>query len=172
VAIDRLQRLIAATPSQASAHWALGYVHLMLGQWADAIKEFELYQRAIPDHPDTRAYRAYAHAQLGNIQEARVLAVEAEQMLTKYRVPPFYTRAVIAVATGHGDDVVPLLRQARDERDAKFAHYLGSIDPVFSRVRSDPRVTAITTTLTKAGLTPCRLPSGSPPDTPQRTSTR
>jgi serine/threonine-protein kinase len=161
VAIERLRSLLSSSDFKA-ANWALAYAHMMKAEWREAIRVLDVFRSAIPAADLAVAiYGAHAYKQLGDVVRSRQLLSEGRQAAE--RVAPqspsiAYVRAALAAVSGQREDALEWLRRAIVERDSAMPFNLASVDPVFTELRSDPRYLAITTQVTKAGLTPCQAP--------------
>jgi len=161
VAIERLRSLLSSSDF-TSARWGLGYAHLMVGEWREAIRVFDSHRGTFPEQdPELNIYEAFAYKQLGDVARSRQFLdagrVAAERLSPK---PPSiaYRRAAMAAIADQPEEALEWLRRAVVERDPMMPFNLASIDPVLAPLRSDPRYLAITTSVTKAGLTPCAPP--------------
>jgi serine/threonine protein kinase/tetratricopeptide (TPR) repeat protein len=159
VAVERLRSLLSASDFN-SANWGLGYAHLMLGEWRDAISTLELLRTLDPElEPSIDSYEAFAYKQLGDEGRTRQLLSEAERSLERLspQLPSTaYLRATFAAVAGEREKALEWLRRAVAERDSTLPFNLASIDPLFVGLRPDPRYLAITTPVTRAGLSPCQ----------------
>ena len=147
-AIAQYQKALEMDQNSGYAHWALGNVYLHKGMHEQAIAE---YQKSIPlsgDSPDEPASLAYVYAISGKMQEARQILGDLQQRAKRSYVAPTMIASVYA-ALGEKDQAFAWLDKAYEERD--FILIFLKVDPMFDRLRSDPR---FATLLRRIGLPP------------------
>lgn len=135
-AIKQYEKALEMDQNSGYAHWALGNVYLHKGMREQAIAA---YQKSIPlsgDSPDEPASLAYAYAISGKTHEARQILAELQQRSKRSYVAPTMIAFVYA-GLGDRDQAFAWLDTAYEERD--FLLVLLKVDPMFDRLRSDPR---------------------------------
>jgi tetratricopeptide (TPR) repeat protein len=134
----------------------------MVREWREAIQVFDRFRGTVPElDSSVDSYEAFAYKQVGETARARQLLSSARrgaEQLAPQLPSIAYLRATFAAVEGQHEDALEWLRRAVVERDSTMPFYLASVDPVFAELRADPRYLAITTSVTKAGLTPCQPP--------------
>ncbi|UCG88975.1 MAG: protein kinase [Gemmatimonadota bacterium] len=118
----------------------LGQAYLQLGRHEEAIAAFEKEVALSPERPTTSAYLAAAHALAGDADRARELLDQLRDRATGAFVSCF-DYALIHFALGEDDVGFHWLTCAYEER-APWLVWLG-VDPMFDRVRPDPRLRAL-----------------------------
>jgi serine/threonine-protein kinase len=147
-AIAAYQKTFEMDPNSGFAHWALGRAYVEKGLYGEAIAAF---QKAIPlsgDSPDEWASLACAYAQSGRKTEARKIIDDLKEQSKKRYVAPSVIAATYA-ALGERDQGFVWLDKAYDEHD--FILVLLKVEPMFDKLRTDPRFTVL---LKRVGLEP------------------
>jgi tetratricopeptide (TPR) repeat protein len=171
VAIVRLRSLLSSSDFK-TANWGLAYAHLMVADWREAIRVLEVLRGTYPElDASIDSYEAFAYKKLGDAARSRQLlnnARRAAERLSSQLPSVAYIRATFAAVADQREDALENLRRAVVEHDSSLPFNLASVDPLFEELRADPRYLAITTPVTKAGLTPCQPPrETSPAQTPE-----
>jgi hypothetical protein len=122
------------------AHLFLGLALAQLGIFDEAVSELERADVVFGGSGLFRAAKAYALALGGRTTEAeRILGEFGEPFQSMY-VPRYYV-AGTRVAMGQTDRAFEQLERAYTERD--FWMTFLNVDPMFDRIRSDPRFIAL-----------------------------
>jgi len=125
----------------------LGQAYLQLGRHSEAIAAFEKEVALSPERPTTLAHLAVAYARAGDAARARTLLDQLHERASDAFVSCF-DYALVHFALEEDDAGFRWLSLAHDER-APWLVWLG-VDPMFDRVRQDPRLQGL---LQKMGLT-------------------
>ena len=147
-AIAAYQKTLGMDPNSGFAYWALGRAYLEKGMYADAIAAF---QKALPlsgDSPDESASLGCAYARSGRKAEARKIIDELKEQSKRRYIAPSVIAAIYA-DLGEKDEGFIWLDKAYEEHD--FILVLLKVEPMFDKLRSDPRFTAL---LKRVGLEP------------------
>ncbi|HKP13572.1 MAG TPA: protein kinase [Blastocatellia bacterium] len=134
-AVAQLRRTLDMDANFAEAHFHLAMVYEAKRMYAEAIAEFEKAAELFAD-PAMKVWEARAYALSGNRKEAeRFINRESEAAKTRYVAP--YPIATIYAAMGDNDRAMAYLEKVFDEH-SYYVVWL-NLDPVFDRLRSDPR---------------------------------
>jgi DNA-binding winged helix-turn-helix (wHTH) protein/TolB-like protein/Flp pilus assembly protein TadD len=134
-AIKHHQRALELNPRFFRSQLAIGRAHVQVGKYEEGIAEIK---KAISFRDETTAIAALGHAYAvaGRHAEARKVIDQLEQLSKRTYVPPYFI-AVIYAGLGERDQMFAWLEKAYQERHP-FMTLIG-VEPVFDRVRSDPR---------------------------------
>jgi tetratricopeptide (TPR) repeat protein len=134
-AIEHHQRALELNPRFFRSQLAIGHAHVQLGKYEEGIAEIK---KAISFRDETTAIAAVGHAYAvaGRHAEARKVIDQLEQLSKRTYVPPYFI-AVIYAGLGERDQMFAWLEKAYQERHP-FMTLIG-VEPMFDRVRSDPR---------------------------------
>ena len=134
--ITALQKIVALEPNYVTAHMYLGFCYTMQARYSEALAEFQKCHTIVPDLPDAVAMVGATHALAGKRAEALQAQRELNEMVKRTYVSPF-CQAAIPSALGNMDETFHWLEKCLEERDPSIRGL--RIDPLFDRVRSDPR---------------------------------
>jgi TolB-like protein/Tfp pilus assembly protein PilF len=140
-AIEALQKTLELDPNFSLVHELLGRVYLKKGMYEDALREFELekgFSRSW--RPVLEAWIIITHMEMGSREKAEGLLRELERKSREYYIPP-YSLSWIYFALGDDQKGFQWLDKAYNERDSWLCEI--KVEPVFDRVREDPRFTAL-----------------------------
>jgi serine/threonine protein kinase/Tfp pilus assembly protein PilF len=139
-AIEQFRQTLALDPHFAHARTHLGLVYIQKSMYREAIAEFQAALKLGAADPRIPAHLAYAYAAAGHKAEARRMLGE----LTTRREKRYFPAREIGIAyLGLGDRnrAFLWLDRAIDEK-CMWLTWLNS-DPLFDRLRSDPRFTEL-----------------------------
>lgn len=140
-AIEQYRKALELEPNSGFAHWAIGNAYVQKGMLNEAIAA---YQKAIPlsgDSPDEPASLANAYALSGKRQEALRILDDLKRRSSERYISPA-TIAVIYGGLGDKDEAFAWLERAYERRDLLLV--LLKVEPMFDRLRDDPRFTNLT----------------------------
>ena len=120
----------------------------MQRKYDEANAEFQKAREVVPNSPDFIAIIGYTYALSGKRQEALRYQADLNELANHTFVLP-YSQLLIPSALGEMDEVFRLLDKCFEERDPAIRGLKS--DPLFDRVRSDPRFAVL---LRRAGLAP------------------
>jgi tetratricopeptide (TPR) repeat protein len=138
-AIGQLRRTIETDPTYWIAHNFLGWVHLVRGQFAEALAEFETARR-LDDNPETLACLGYCQAASGRPAEATE-CLGALTALARHRYVAPVNLALVYTGLGDKEQAFIWLDKGLDDR-SQWLSEIG-VDPAFDPLRSDPRFAAL-----------------------------
>jgi tetratricopeptide (TPR) repeat protein len=120
----------------APAHLWLGRSYEQLGRFDDAIAEFRLVERMVPEWSVAIAARGHVEGAAGRLEEARAVAAELQAVANHRFVTP-YGMALVYAGVGDIETTLSWLNRALAER----SHWLVwlRLDPRFDALRADPR---------------------------------
>jgi TolB-like protein/Tfp pilus assembly protein PilF len=131
--------MLAMDPNFAAAHWNRGVIHMLQGQFEEAIEHLSRAVEYSGGMPSTLAVQAHAYAKSGN--EASALAVLADLEERREAPQPGYVSPVLIAyvceGLGRTDDALNWLDTAVEERDG-WLILLNSF-PRFESLRAEPR---------------------------------
>jgi tetratricopeptide (TPR) repeat protein len=139
-AVDELTKVLEMEPAYQPAFIWLGQAYLQLEQYVEAVETFKTEVELSPQRSTTRAYLAAAHAFAGEEDEARQLLGDLEARSADGYVSAF-DFAIVYFALEEDDVGFEWMNKAVEER-APWLTWL-AVDPMFDRVRKDPRFTAL-----------------------------
>lgn len=137
-AADQARKTIEIAPSFAFGHFFLGLTSLQVGKSDEAVDHLEK-ARSLSERPDVAAALGYTYAVAGREADARRVFAALEG-------PPL-ALALVTTGLGEFDKAFGFLNQIFEDRSWHI--YLLSVDPLFDRLRSDPRTDKL---LRRAGL--------------------
>jgi Tfp pilus assembly protein PilF len=140
MAIVEYTRALESEPTFGLANHYLGRALVARGAHEDGIARLRKSNELLGEVPFSLADLGYALATGGKRTEAEAMrdALIARRGKGYY---PAYPVAAIELGLGHTPLALDWLERAADERNIGF--YLPSVDPMFDRVRSDPRFVAL-----------------------------
>jgi TolB-like protein/Flp pilus assembly protein TadD len=147
-AIAQLHRTLALDKDFAYAHWNLGEALYLKGDLPGAIAEYEK-AAALDDDPEIYALLGRAYADAGQRDKAlqllqKLKAISAHQYVRNYVFTIIYT--------GLGDKATAIdyLEKAREGSESPDTTWI-KVDPLFDRLRDEPRFKALVARIFPAG---------------------
>jgi len=138
-ALEQIKKTMQMDAQATFLHNDMCMNYALLGRYDDAVAECQKVIILQKDDPAALTSLAVTYGLRGQRSEAKwILGTLNEMQKTKY-VSPFYF-AEIHAALGDNDDTFAWLDKAKAERS--FVAFL-AIDPLFDKIRSDPRYTAL-----------------------------
>jgi tetratricopeptide (TPR) repeat protein len=131
-------KLVEDNRAYTNGQYSRAFVYLKRGLNSEAIKVLEeLYAK---DKRSAAAALGYAYGVAGNKEGAQKVLAELENLSKQSNIPP---QEFMLVYLGLGDDDHTFfwLNRAADEHFAPTAYI--AVDPMYDRIRSDPRFTAL-----------------------------
>jgi serine/threonine protein kinase/Tfp pilus assembly protein PilF len=129
-------KLVELDPNFARAHYELGLVLEDEGKLEEAISEFKIGLKYLPDNVAALTALGHAQARIGRRAEAEKVIARIEELSKQQYVSPFQT-AVIYAGMDERKQALDLLEKARDER-FNWIPFI-KVDPVLKNLRSEPR---------------------------------
>ena len=123
-------------PSFARVHYELGLVLEDEGKLEEAIAEFKLGLKALPDNVFALTALGHAQALAGKKADAEKMIDRLQELSQHVYVSPFHT-AVIYAGLDDRKRALDLLEKSRDER-FNLVPFI-KVDPVLKSLRSEPR---------------------------------
>jgi tetratricopeptide (TPR) repeat protein len=141
------QKVIETDPRFVRAHYELGLVLEEEGKLEEAINEFKLGLKEMPDNVIGLTALGHAQARAGKRAEAEKMIARLQELSKRQYVSPFQT-AVIYAGMDERQLALDWLEKSRDE----IFNWLPfiKVDPVFKNLREESRFVALTKSL---GLT-------------------
>jgi len=147
-AIEQCGKTMELDPSFTPAHGTLGHVYAAKGMCRESLAEYEKYATLSGNSPGSTAFVGYAHALLGQRDQAvRVLDQLGEA--SKQRYVPALSFAVVYVGLGAQDQAFLWLEKAYEERTNSLAYL--KVQAIWDPLRSDHRFDDL---LCRIGLSP------------------
>jgi tetratricopeptide (TPR) repeat protein len=135
-ALEKLREAITLDPYHCTAHLGLTLVHMQMGNFAEALEEFERARR-LNDSPTIMAFLGQVYAASGKRDEAeRVL--ETLQKQRRERFASAYDTALIYAGLSENDLAFEWLEKACTDRDDGLTWALAS-DPRLDSLRGDSK---------------------------------
>jgi eukaryotic-like serine/threonine-protein kinase len=129
-------KLLETDPSFARAHYELGLVLEEEGKLEEAINEFKLGLKQMPDNVTALTALGHAQARAGKKADAEKVIAKLQDLSKRQYVSPFQTAVVYA-----GMDERKLALDWLDKSRAERFNWLPfiKVDPVFKNLRGEPR---------------------------------
>jgi DNA-binding winged helix-turn-helix (wHTH) protein/tetratricopeptide (TPR) repeat protein len=137
-ALTHFQNAIQMNPKFSGAHLGIARVYFHLGRFEDAIAELNTSMSLSDGDIGAIAALGHTYAVAGKRDEARKVVVDLEERAKTKYIPAFLI-AVVYAGLGDRDQTFAWLERAYQERHPSLTQ-LGN-DPVWDRVRTDPRFT-------------------------------
>ena len=137
-AIARSRKTIEMFPDYLIAHRRLGMSYGEKGMFQEAEAEFRKALALSPNDSETMSAMAYAYAAAGRTDDARAIQHRLQQLAIESYVSP-YSLARVHIALGEFDEAFEYLERSYQERHGILTYLM--VEPLFDRVRSDPRFT-------------------------------
>jgi DNA-binding winged helix-turn-helix (wHTH) protein/TolB-like protein/Flp pilus assembly protein TadD len=135
-ALTHFQRAIQMNPRFPWAHLGIARVYFHLGRFEEAIAELNTSISLSDGNLGAIAALGHTYAVAGKRDEARKVVTDLEER-AKTKYVPAYLIAIVYAGLGDRDQTFAWLERAYEERYPGLT-LLGN-DPVFDRVRPDPR---------------------------------
>jgi adenylate cyclase len=145
-AIERLRATLELEPTYLLAHVWLGRVYAAKGLFREAVQALEEAMSRLGRLPMVLMQCGAAYGGLGASHEALGILAELRQHAARRYVPAVY-EAILLAGLGDLEEAFQRLNDAYEQRSG-YVMFL-RVDPLWVRMRSDPRYTAL---LKKMGL--------------------
>jgi len=129
-------KLMETDPSFARAHYELGLVSEEEGKFEEAINEFKLGLKALPDNVAALTALGHAQARAGKRADAEKVIARLQELSKRQYVSPFQT-AVVYAGMDERKLALDWLEKSRDER-FNWLPFI-AVDPVFRNLRAEPQ---------------------------------
>jgi TolB-like protein/Tfp pilus assembly protein PilF len=129
-------KLMETDPGFARAHYELGLVLEEEGKLEEAITEFKLGLKQLPDNVAALTALGHAQARAGRRAEAEKVIARLEELSKRQYVSPFQT-AVVYAGLDERKLALDWLEKSRDER-FNWLPFI-KVDPVFKNLRGESR---------------------------------
>ena len=134
-ALDQMKKTLELDPSASFLHSDIGFVYAQMGMYEEALVACQKGIALQKDDPRALVSLGITYALWGKSKEAHGVLDSLDHLAqTKYVQP--YSLASIYAALGENDKAIEWLNKASSDRS--FMIYL-AIDPLFDKLRSDPR---------------------------------
>jgi len=133
-AIEQLKRCLEMEKNFGFPHIVLAYIYVSMGQYNEAISEYQESVRLQGDSTSIQCYLGYTLAKAGRRKEAEALRTQLET--TKEYVAPAEL-AVLYVGLGDRDQALSALERGYTEHDLQLQFL--AIEPHYDALRSEPR---------------------------------
>ena len=133
--------VIEDEPTNALAHYHLGFAYGVVGQHREELAEYQKAVAVSGGDQDPSASLAHAYAMTGRRPEAEKILVDFQRKSHSGYVSP-YLLATIYAGLGEKDRAIELLEKAYRERDMGITWFVKT-DPRIDNLRSDPRFEAL-----------------------------
>ena len=137
-AIARCRKTIEMFPDYLIAHRRLGISYGEKGMFQEAEAEFRKALVISGNDSETMSAMAYAYAAAGRTDDARTIQHRLQELAIESYVSP-YSLARVHIALGEYDEAFECLERSYQERHGILTYLM--VEPLFDRVRSDPRFT-------------------------------
>ncbi|MEN3325939.1 MAG: eukaryotic-like serine/threonine-protein kinase [Acidobacteriota bacterium] len=129
-------KLMETDPSFARAHYELGLVAEEEGRFDEAINEFKLGLKALPDNVAALTALGHAQARAGKRADAEQAIARLQELSKQQYVSPFQT-AVVYAGMDERKLALDWLEKSRDER-FNWLPFI-AVDPVLRNLRAETR---------------------------------
>jgi tetratricopeptide (TPR) repeat protein len=129
-------KLFEMDPSFARARYELGLVLEEEGKLEEAINEFKLALKQMPDNVTALTALGHAQGRAGRRAEAEKVIARLQELSKRQYVSPFQT-AVVYAGMDERKLALDWLDKSRDER-FNWLPFI-KVDPVFKNLREEPR---------------------------------
>jgi TolB-like protein/Tfp pilus assembly protein PilF len=136
-AVEALRSTLQVHPTFSVARGMLGQAFVELGEFEDGIRE--LKETALTFPPAVGAL-GYAYGAAGRIEEAREILQQLERRARVTYMSP-YGPAIVYAGLGERDAAFEWLEKAYEARS--FYMILVPVNPMFNRIKDDPRFEAL-----------------------------
>jgi serine/threonine-protein kinase len=145
-AIEYLRPVVEMDSKGWSAHRLLAMVYAQKARYPEALVEVRAGTIVAPDKSTLVAMLGYIHGVSGNKREAQNVLDRLTELAKQKYVSP-YDLAVVHMGLGQDDEAVAELRKACAERSPHLI--LLRVEPIFDRLRSDPRFAQVLNDMSK-----------------------
>ena len=145
-AIEHLKKTIEIDSTFWVAHDYLGRAYYQKGMYEEAIVAFLMAKAPAASSPIVIAELGCTYAALGKKDKAQE-ALDELKKLSERRYVPAFVFAVAYSALDEKDRAFEWLEKAYEERSSVFAYL--EVEPMFDRLRTDPRVTLMLKTVSR-----------------------
>ncbi len=136
-AIEVLRKTLEMDPNFSYAHFHLGSIYLQNKRYTNALAEFETERQLAQGWQTTvEAWIGITYAEMGETERAQEVLSQLLEMSKQTYVAPTFP-AILYLVLGEDDKGFEMLDKAFEEYDSWLR--LLKVEPVFDRVRSDPR---------------------------------
>lgn len=135
-AIELAKQAIAINPEAWVGYLQLGQAQAQIGRYAEALTAFDNAARYSVGNSKATAFRAWALAKVGRVEEARAAIADLQARGQEKYVPP-YAIALIHAGLGERDAALDWLERAWVVRDIHL--FFVPVDPRWDAFRDDPR---------------------------------
>jgi serine/threonine-protein kinase len=137
-AITQCRKTIEMYPDYLIAHRRLGMSYAEKGMFQEAETEFGKALSLSENDSETMSARAYAYAAAGRKDDARSILDRLNELAQEVYVSP-YTLARVHIGLDELDEAFECIERTYVERHGILTYL--KVEPIFDRVRSDPRFT-------------------------------
>jgi TolB-like protein/predicted Zn-dependent protease len=134
-ALEQLDRAKAADPKSHATNFLRGWIYVHMGDLDRALALFQ-ETRKVNEDPETLTGLGSAYALAGQRADAMKMLNEMQAMSQRRYVSPF-NFAMICTALGDNDQAMAHLEKAYADRSPLLVWL--NVEPLFDRLRSDPR---------------------------------
>jgi TolB-like protein/DNA-binding winged helix-turn-helix (wHTH) protein/Tfp pilus assembly protein PilF len=135
LALEEERKALALDPGHFLIHFDLGRGYEQLGNYKQAVNEFQKALELSGDDFTTKASLAHVYAVSGDKTEAAKILNELKQKLTNNNLT--YQIAEIYIGLGHKDQALQWLEKAYEDR-SEWLTWI-AIEPKLDPIRGDPR---------------------------------
>ena len=133
--LDRLSKTIDLSPNFWLSYLFISVVYTEKGMYAEAVAAAKKAGE-LSGNSQSEAYRAYALAKWGKLDEARAVLDELLKLSNECYVPP-YNLAVVYNGLGKSDKALDYLEKGFAEKNVLMVFL--KVDPKWNNLRSEPR---------------------------------
>ena len=137
-AIKQCRKTIDMYPDYLIAHRRLGMSYGERGMFEEAEGEFKKALAISENDSETMSAMAYAYASAGRIDDARKILERLNEIAKETYVSP-YSLARVHIGLGQTDEAFECLDKTYQERHGILTYL--KVEPIFDRLRPDPRFT-------------------------------
>ena len=136
-AIRRLRAALEMNPTFPLAHFWLGRIYTMRGQYGQALDELDAVDPALRQWQPAMAAKGYLFGVWGKREEARTVLDDFQALRQSGHFTTSYGVALVYTALGDKEEAFAWLDRAFEER----SHWLVwlALDPRWDRLRADAR---------------------------------
>ena len=139
-AIERLRKTLELDPVHPRLYYYLGRAFVGKAMFEEAIAALQKGSQLSGGDSRILGVLGYSYGLMGRTSEAQNLLAELEKGSTPGYLSSFSV-ALIYVGLGETDRAFEWLEKAYEERSSPLRHL--KVDPLFDKLRSDPRFTVI-----------------------------
>jgi DNA-binding winged helix-turn-helix (wHTH) protein/TolB-like protein/cytochrome c-type biogenesis protein CcmH/NrfG len=150
-AVAQFQETLHLDQDFADAHVMRGVTLVQTGKHSEAISAFHRAAALTANSPEILGLLGYAHGLAGMKREAQDILNELDSVARQNRYVSSFSRATIHIGLGETDLAFKWLERAYQER--LWYLTLLAVDPLFDRLRADPRYTDLLRRMNLAHVT-------------------